>query len=127
RLRGADGPGEGLALDGQHLRAWLAALGLASLVESSGGRDAAGAYLDFRLRPDAAARCAPGHDTSGLAVALGLDTAGRDRDLDTDILEAILLCPITFELPSHDDLVSAIRLRRCIVLTARRTVLSFHP
>ena len=125
RLRGADGPGAGLAVDGRHLRAWLAALGLASLVESSGGRDAAGAYLDFRLRPDAAARCAPGHDTSGLAVALGLDTAGRDRDLDTEILAAMLLGPIAFELPSHDELVSAVRLRRRIVRAARRTVLAF--
>ncbi|MER1966720.1 hypothetical protein [Castellaniella sp. GW247-6E4] len=124
RLR-AGGDPRGLVADGERTRAWLANLGLAPRVETACGRDAAGPYLDFRLDAESAARCAPGHDTSGLAAALGLDPDGGDRDLDVEILAAMLLGPIAFELPSYDELVSAVRLRRRIVRAANRTVLAF--
>jgi len=162
RLRGAAGvPGAEarLVADGERTLAWLADLGLAPAVEVDRGRDEAGAYVGFRLAPDAAARWAPDHDTVGLAHALGLDAADgggldigdralgpgdrrlgtgnrrlgigdcgldpEDRALDTEILAAMLLGPIAFDLPSHDELVSAVRLRRRIVRAASRTVLAF--
>ncbi|HUH39589.1 MAG TPA: hypothetical protein VL024_01850 [Castellaniella sp.] len=114
-----------LAQEQLRTQAWLSGLGLRERLLFDAGEDQNGPYGQFRLCPEWAARWAPGHDTLGLAESLGLHTADRERDLDIEILLSMLLSPVPFELPSHDELVSAVRIRRRIVQAARRTVLAF--
>ncbi|SAI54916.1 lipoprotein [Bordetella ansorpii] len=62
--------------------------------------------------------------TIGLANALGLDTQD-EADLDREILLSMLACPVPFVFPNHEELLSAVRIRRRIVQGARRTALAF--
>lgn len=85
-----------------------------------------GVVRRFRLSAGLAATWAPGLDTLGLAEKLQLDTVNSTDDLEREILLAMLLSPIAFEFPSHEELASAVRVRRNIVLAARKTALEFH-
>ncbi|CAM5785325.1 hypothetical protein CCAE64S_01541 [Castellaniella caeni] len=103
-------------------RAWLDGLGLGGLTAHESGTDAHGAWQRFWLR---AAPLDDPFDTSDLAQRLRLLPDDSDRDLDAEILAALLLSPLAFEFPSLDEWQSAVRLRRFIVQTGRRTVLAF--
>ena len=80
----------------------------------------------FRLRAGLARCWAPGFDTLDLAAQLQLDTARRFGDLEREIMLAMLLGPLAFEFPSHAELASSVRMRRNIVLAARKTALAFY-
>lgn len=115
--------------------AWLSGHGLADVVRQDGGADDQGPYRRFRLTQGSALAWAPDFETAGLARALQPRLAGRStesqtpdadsRELDAEILVALLLSPIPFDFPSLDEWQSAVRLRRHIVQTGRRTVLAF--
>ncbi|MGH8804675.1 MAG: hypothetical protein ACREXN_08015 [Polaromonas sp.] len=105
----------------------LEQLGLRQAVETAEGQPAGGSVeKSFHLRAELAHQWAPGLDTTGLTDQLRLDTAERADDLDREILLAMVLSPVGFEFPSHAELASGVRIRRNIVLAARKTALTFH-
>lgn len=106
----------------------LERLGLQDAVETGelAAGERPGVVRRFRLSAGLAATWAPGLDTLGLAGKLQLDTLNSTDDLEREILLAMLLSPIAFEFPSHEELASALRVRRNIVLAARKTALEFH-
>ena len=104
----------------------LEKLGLQDAVETSEIFPGSAAARSFCLSDGLAAQWAPGMDTLGLAQRLQLDTLNDSEDLEREILLAMLLSPVAFEFPSHAELASAVRIRRNIVLAARKTALEFH-
>ncbi len=98
--------------------------GIAQHIESSD--EDRGHAIRFRLRSDLQHQLAPDYDTLQLGQKLNLDTLTNTDDLEKEILLAMLLGPVTFEFPSHEELVASIHIRRNIVEAARRTALSFH-
>ena len=85
-----------------------------------------GIEASFHLRADLIQAWAPDCDTMGLSVKLQLDTERRTADLEREIVLALLLGPAVFEFPSHAEFASSVRIRRNIVLAARKTALSFQ-
>lgn len=104
----------------------LEKLGLQDAVETREIFPGSTAARSFCLPDGLAAQWAPGLDTLGLAERLQLDTLNNSEDLEREILLAMLLSPVAFEFPSHAELASAVRIRRNIVLAARKTALEFH-
>ena len=106
----------------------LEQLGLQDAVDTGefAAQNGTGMVRRFRLTAGLAAKWAPGLDTLGLAERLQLDTVNSTDDLEREILLAMLLSPVAFEFPSHEELASAVRVRRNIVLAARKTALEFH-
>ncbi|MFC6281260.1 MULTISPECIES: hypothetical protein [Polaromonas] len=115
-----------LAAASDNFLAQLEQLGLQDAVESAVQPCGAGTARSFYLRPHLAAQWAPGLDTTGLNQRLQLDTEGQAEDLEREILLAMLLSPVGFEFAGHTELASAMRIRRNIVLAARKTALAFH-
>ncbi|BCB27474.1 lipoprotein [Sulfurimicrobium lacus] len=103
----------------------LESLGLDGYVNTSQS-DARLPSLRFQLRAELADEWAPGCDTIQLGDKLALDAQGNACDLEREILLSMLLAPVAFEFPSHDELASAVRVRKNIVAAARRTSLAFH-
>ena len=117
-----------LAADSRNLLKQLELLELRHCVEvtkASSSRQG-GVEISFHLRAGLAQSWAPGFDTLGLTARLQLDTEHRTADLEREIMLAILLGPLAFEFPSHAELVSSVRIRRNIVLAARKTALAFY-
>lgn len=104
----------------------LALSDLIPLVICEHGRDAQGGFYSMRLRPEMVEQWAPGLDTLKLARTLGLDTVGSVQDLTREIVVSMLMCPIAFDFPSVDEMLSAVRIRINIVQAARKTTLAFH-
>ncbi len=104
----------------------LGAADLAYYVEAKLGVDACGRFLNLRLSAEAAKVWAPACDTLQLSRMLQLDTVTKPHDLIREILVAMLMGPVAFEFPSAEELLSAIRIRRNIVLASRNTMLAFH-
>lgn len=120
---------EALTAASRSLQEQLVHLGLQRYVDMTPVRpspDNKGVEQSVHLRADLADRWAPGLDTTGLNQHLQLDTGQRNDDLDREILLAMLLSPVGFSFPSHAELASAVRIRRNIVLAARKTALAFH-
>jgi hypothetical protein len=119
---------DALAASSYRFLVQLEQLGLQDAVETAElpPREGASAGRRFRLKARLAEKWAPGLDTLGLADALALDTVNNSDDLAREILLAMLLSPVAFEFPSHEELASAVRVRRNIVLAARKTALEFH-
>ncbi|HEY0981817.1 MULTISPECIES: hypothetical protein [unclassified Schlesneria] len=84
-----------------------------------------GGLLGFHLRQGESVNLAPSGDTSQLCQKLHLDTVTNPVDLEREIVLAMLLCPVPFQFPSLDELMSSIRIRKNIVMAARKTSLSF--
>lgn len=119
---------EALAAASCSLLAQLAQLGLQHDVESTDEvlSPEGGIEKRFHLRADLAQKWAPDLDTTNLAALLQFDTERHADDLEREILLALLLSPVAFEFPSHAELASAIRIRRNLVVAARKTALAFH-
>lgn len=64
-------------------------------------------------------------DTLQLSQRLKLDTNDNHADLEQEILLAMLLSPVPFQFPNYHELASALRIRKNIVVNARRTTLAF--
>jgi len=122
------GSADALAASSYRFLVQLEQLGLQDAVETAELPASEGVVSGrrFRLKARLAEKWAPGLDTLGLAETLQLDTTGSSDDLEREILLAMLLSPIAFEFPSHEELASAVRVRRNIVLAARKTALEFH-
>ncbi|MBC8115579.1 MAG: hypothetical protein H7062_14435, partial [Candidatus Saccharimonas sp.] len=103
----------------------LGELGIDQYVQMSSDTSAGSSVVEFRLRESSANELAPGSDTTQLCKKLNLDTRNNPGDLEREILLAMLLCPIPFEFPSFDELMSAVRIRKNIVEAARKTALAF--
>ncbi|MEK6257043.1 MAG: hypothetical protein AABP62_00365 [Planctomycetota bacterium] len=103
----------------------LGELGIDHYVQMSSDTSAGSSVVEFRLRESSANELAPGIDTTQLCRKLNLDTRNNPGDLEREILLAMLLCPIPFEFPSFDELMSAVRIRKNIVEAARKTALAF--
>ncbi|SFC05557.1 hypothetical protein SAMN05216344_10823 [Polaromonas sp. OV174] len=118
---------DALAAANRSFSAQLQRLGLQSHVESTATSATQAKFEQgFKLRAELAEQWAPGLDTTGLTQRLGLDTSLRADDLEREILLAMLLSPVGFEFPSHVELASAVRIRRNMVVAARKTALAFH-
>ncbi|BBJ00336.1 lipoprotein [Ferrigenium kumadai] len=120
-IRGESAPD--MAETGRKFFEQAAAHGIDQYMEAT---DAGEQGVRFRLRPDLRHQWAPGCDTRQLCERLGLDSLSNPSDLEKEILLAMLLGPVTFEYPSHDELVASIRVRRNVAEAARRTALAFH-
>ncbi|MBZ0092914.1 MAG: hypothetical protein K8F27_11940 [Sulfuricellaceae bacterium] len=110
----------------QNFLAQLEELGLAGYAETAVAADASGHAVRFRLRRGFAEQWAPDGDTTALCQRLDLDPPAQSRDLEREILLSMLLGPVAFDFPSHDELAAAVRIRQNIVEGARRTALAFH-
>ena len=108
--------------------AQLERLGLTPNVETAEGLEVPIGDIEksFHLRDDLAQSWAPGGDTTTLTARLRLNTERRLDDLEREILLAMLLSPVAFEFPSHAELAASVRIRRNIVVAARKTSLAFH-
>jgi hypothetical protein len=107
----------------------LAQLGLADLlpaVIAEGGRDDQGGFVTLRMRPQYVHQWATCLDTLKVASILQLDTTGSVQDLTREIVVCMLMCPIAYEFPSVEELLSAVRIRINTVQAARKTTLAFH-
>ena len=104
---------------------WLSEFGSVALVETAETRAGDQNTVRFHIRRDVANDLAPEGDTSGLCRKLNLHTTENSRDLEAEILMAMLLSPVPFHFPSYEELVSSVRIRRNIVQSARKTSLSF--
>ncbi|ANN69576.1 hypothetical protein BAU08_10735 [Bordetella bronchialis] len=109
----------------RHMAAYLRELGLEELVGTDAWRDGDGPVAAFRLTDDAAARWTPGHDTTGLAESLAARFPGSERNLEREIVMAMLAAPVAFRYPSHDEFISAVRIKLNIVHAASLTELAF--
>lgn len=103
----------------------LQVLDLLPYVVARSGSDAQGTFLHLHLHPTQAQAWAPSHDTLQLCGNMQLATDHEPDDLTREILVAMLMGPVAFEFPSLGELVSAVRIRRNIVLAARKTTLAF--
>ncbi len=81
--------------------------------------------VGFQILEEFANEWAPGGDTMRLCETLNLRTQSDPDDLEREILLAMLLCPIPFQFPSFDELMSHVRIRKFIVEAARKTALAF--
>ncbi len=64
-------------------------------------------------------------DTIALCERAQLAPAGSEDDLLREIWLALLMSPLAFDYPSRAELLAAVRIRRNIVVAARRTALAF--
>lgn len=104
----------------------LEELGLGEYVALTNVADDEGQFARFQLRNELAKEWAPEGDTTQLCQKRNLDTLSNTDDLEREILLAMLLSPAPFKFPSHAELASAIRIRKNVVLAARKTTLDFH-
>ena len=105
------------------MQAHFAALNLAYCVDVQPG-PVAGACT-YRLQETYRQRWLPDADTTHLCADLQLDTEHDTDDLEREILLTLLINPLRFDYPSFDDFASAVRVRKGIVVAARRTALAF--
>lgn len=105
--------------------AQLKTLGLAPYVKITDEKDAGRPCIRFHLREEFANEWAPSSDTTQLCRVRDLDTQRNSSDLEREILLAMLLGPVAFQFPSHDELAAAVRIRKNIVAAARKTTLAF--
>ncbi|MDP1654010.1 MAG: hypothetical protein Q8L56_14920 [Rhodocyclaceae bacterium] len=108
-----------------HLRDRLACLNLPGASVGGSGSAVSGSFAGIRVDHSIAREWALGTDTTGLCEKLGFDPVNKADDLEREILLAMLLSPVVFEFGSYDELASAIRVRRNIVVAARATTLAF--
>lgn len=68
---------------------------------------------------------APNADMRLLAASFGFSTTGSEHELVREIFLSKALSPVASSFPSIEELLAAIRIRRNIAMTARRTELWF--
>jgi Protein-glutamine gamma-glutamyltransferase len=88
--------------------------------------DDQGQFVSFQLSSELSREWAPDGDTTRLCQQLNLDTLNNTDDLEREILLAMLLSPVPFKFPTQAELASAVRIRKNVVLAARKTTLDFH-
>lgn len=123
---GAKTPDEAatLALD---LAAWLSGYGLYNLTRSfTSGQPEVGLSVRCVLLPDALQHFMPEHDTLGLHQRLShADNERADWAIEREVCVALLGSPHLFSFTNLATLQSHVRVRRNMVLAARKTALAF--
>ena len=109
----------------------LKELGLDAYVAMSDIAHDGSQFARFQLLNELANEWAPERDTTLLCQtlklgALKLDPLSSTDDLEREILLTMMLSPVPFKFPSHAELASAVRIRKNVVLAARKTTLDFH-
>jgi hypothetical protein len=104
---------------------YLESLGLAphAVISTNTAKDAH--VAGFNLRAETAASWAPQFDTTQLRVVLDATYADRERNLEREIVVAMLLAPVPFRYPSYEEFESAVRIKSDIVRAAGKTELAF--
>ena len=82
--------------------------------------------VSFRMSDEWAKSFAADNDTLQLCQRLNLNTNDNPSDLELEILLSMLLSPVPFKFPCFDEFASAVRIRKNVVLAARKTQLDFH-
>ncbi len=103
----------------------LGELGLDQYVQTSDITAGQSPSVGFQILEKFADEWSPDGDTLHLCEALNLHTQSNPGDLEREILLAMLLCPVPFQFSSHEELTSAVRVRKYIVEAARKTALAF--
>ncbi len=101
-------------------------LGLQKYVRTTSEVSDGNQYARFKLHSKLASELAPDSDTTQLCQKLNLDTLNNTEDLEREILLAMMLSPVPFKFPSPAELASAVRIRKNVVLAARKTTLDFQ-
>ncbi len=109
----------------RQFREMMELLGLAQHVETELAGENGNHAAIFRLSEECTATWAANSDTLQLCQQLNLDTHGNPCDLEREIALAMLMSPVSFQFPSYQELTSALRIRKNIVVNARKTALSF--
>ena len=104
---------------------YLKGLDICQRVNTIDDRVVSPGFLGFQLRHSESMDLAPEGDTSQLSQKLNLNTRDNPEDLEREIVLAMLLSPVPFQFPSFAELMSSIRIRKNIVIAARKTSLSF--
>jgi hypothetical protein len=105
-----------------HFLPWLEMLGFIGGVDFSVGNE----DIHFCLSTALTHSLAPEFDTTQLAANLDIDPMSSEKDLDLEIVVAMLLSPVAFQFVSYEEFVAAVFIRRKIVIAARRTQLAFN-
>ncbi|MHB1620158.1 MAG: hypothetical protein ACYCTY_09290 [Sulfuricella sp.] len=113
----------GSCAEANGFQARLDALGLAPYTAMTVLSGRTGAI--FHLKEVSAQDLSPGADTTLLCERLHLDTVGITDDLEREILLALMASPVRHEFRSYEELASAVRIRKNIVIAARKTMLAF--
>lgn len=98
-------------------------LGLIDHVAANDLTDKSG--MAFRLNGATAREVIGNADEISLCDSIDLDPIGNPDDLEREILLAMMLSPVRFSFRSHDELASAVRIRKNIVTAAHQTALAF--
>ncbi len=100
--------------------AWLEGLALLDCIQCRAERGSVAISLRDKLAED----WAPSFDTTRLGERLGLK-ADDAEDIEREIILALLAAPRPFEYRSFEEFAAAVRIRRNIVVAARKTQLAF--
>jgi hypothetical protein len=103
----------------------LAAIGLDQLVQTHITSENDLHIAHFQLNPCWVNLYANDYDTLQLCQRYKLDTYNSVADLEQEILLTMLMSPVAFSYPSFQELLSALHIRKNIVLNARKTALTF--
>jgi hypothetical protein len=98
-------------------------LGLIGHVAASDLTDKSG--MAFRLNGKTAREVVRDVDEISLCDSIALDPIGNPDDLEREILLAMMLSPVHLPFRNHDELASAVRIRKNIVMAAHQTALAF--
>jgi hypothetical protein len=79
----------------------------------------------YKLKEGAREQWAPNWDTTRLYSTMNIDGQKNTKDLDKEILVAMLITPIPFVFPSFDELISAISIRHHVVNAGYKAALNF--
>jgi hypothetical protein len=117
------------ALDAEFVRQQLVLLlkqtGIDHFVQTQLTNENGSHTAQFRLDPEWVKINAKDYDTMQLCQRYKLDTCNSVADLEKEILLTMLMSPVAFSFPSYQELISALHIRKNIVLNARRTALTF--
>lgn len=108
------------------VEALLATHGLTGRTVSTRKADTAATYLHLRLTEAALQEWVPNYDTTRLRELMGLDVCHDIAHLEREILVALLASPVLLSVPSRDELLATIHIRRNIVQAGYRTALDFY-
>lgn len=81
--------------------------------------------ISFSMKSDDLNRLAPAWDTTQLSKNLNLNSDSSEVGLEKEIVIAMLLGTISSVFPNFDEFLSAVRMRKYVVIAGRKTALNF--
>ena len=107
------------------MRKYLEGLQLWQYVDSVSSSNNDTHQCVYKLKESIREQWAPDWDTTHLYATMGIDGQKDPKDLEKEILVAMLIATIPFTFPSFDELVSAIRIRHYVVNAGYKAALNF--